>query len=43
MTDSTSLTHQHYMPEFKLRLVHIALKTLKEECSVAALARQHNV
>ncbi|MFZ4215543.1 transposase [Pantoea endophytica] len=43
MTDSTSLTRQCYTPEFKLRLVHMALKTLEENGSVAALARQHNV
>jgi transposase len=43
MTDSKSLTRQHYTPEFKLRLVRMALKTLEENGSVAALARQHNV
>lgn len=37
MTDSTSLTRQRYAPEFKLRLVHMALKTLEENGSVAAL------
>ncbi|WP_072134866.1 transposase [Erwinia billingiae] len=43
MTDSKSLTSQRYTPEFKLRLVRMALKTLEENGSVAALARQHNV
>ena len=43
MTDSKSLTRQHYTPEFKLRLVRMALKTLEENGSVAALARQYNV
>lgn len=43
MNDSKPLTRQHYTPEFKLRLVRMALKTLEENGSVAALARQHNV
>jgi len=43
MTGSKSLTRQHYSPEFKLRLVRMAIKTLEENGSVAALARQHNV
>lgn len=43
MTDSKSLTRQRYTPEFKLRLVHMAFKTLEDNGSVAALARQHNV
>lgn len=43
MNDLKSLTRQRYTPEFKLRLVHMALKTHEENGSVAALARQHNV
>ncbi|MFS2223192.1 transposase [Pantoea sp. B65] len=43
MTNSKSLTRQRYTNEFKLRLVRMALKTLEDSCSVAALARQHNV
>ncbi len=43
MTDLKSLSRQRYTPEFKLRLVRMALKTLEENGSVAALAREHNV
>ncbi|HHQ5723228.1 TPA: transposase [Klebsiella variicola subsp. variicola] len=43
MTDSKSLSRQRYTPEFKLRLVRMALKTLEENGCVAALAREHNV
>lgn len=43
MTDLKSLSRQRYTPEFKLRLVHMALKTLEENDSVAGLARPHNV
>ncbi|RRW59351.1 transposase [Pantoea dispersa] len=43
MTDFKSLPRQRYTPEFKLRLVRMALKTLEQNGSVAALAREHNV
>lgn len=43
MSDSKPLKRQRYTPEFKLRLVRTALKTLEQNGSVAALARQHNV